>query len=360
MSFAPLKHRSAVLVELETADGNVGYGESWTNYPEWAVVERAETLRQGVLPRVLGKDARRITRITRDLATELGPLGRQWGAPGPIKQAISAVDIALWDLRGRAQGAAVSWLVGGRVRDRIEVYASSLGPESVRDQAARCREGTHTAAKVKLGFGKSEDERILDEARAALGPEIVLFADANQAWSVDEAVKMAPLLDSFDVEWLEEPVRGNGLADLEELHRRTDLTIATGENLYGREGFRDYAASPAVAILQPDIAKTGGFTESLAICQLAETYGKPVVPHLYGAALAFAATLQLAACAPAARTIEYDIRENPLRDPLLRNAPMPNQGCIGLPDAPGIGLALDLDAVDQFTESITDVEGRKS
>src|SRR5690606_40593031 len=107
--------------------------------------------------------------------------------------------------------------------------------------------------------------------RAVAGPDVALYADANQAWDVDEAVAMAPLLRAADVAWIEEPVRGNALAALEELHRRTGLTIATGENMYGRHEFRAFAASPAIGILQPDLAKTGGLTEVRAICAVARS-----------------------------------------------------------------------------------------
>lgn len=351
MSFAPLSHRSMVLVELETADGRVGFGESWTNYPAWATTERVATLREGALPLVLGKDARRITDLQRQLVSALEPLGRQWGAPGPIMQAISAIDIALWDLHGRAHDASISAMVGGRVRDDSPVYASSLGPDGVAHHGQRCVSDGHRAAKVKLGFGPERDERILADARQALGPDVELYADANQAWSIADAITMAPMLAHFDVAWLEEPLRGNRLDDLEELHRRTDLAIATGENIYGREEFRRYAASPAIAILQPDIAKTGGFSEALAICQLADAYRKPVLPHLYSGAIAFAATLQLAACTPAVQGIEYDIRDNPLRDPLLLHAPLPEHGRIPLPDGPGLGVDLDPPTVLRHTQT---------
>jgi L-alanine-DL-glutamate epimerase-like enolase superfamily enzyme len=349
MSFAPLRHRSAVLVELETEDGLTGQGESWTNYPPWAASERVATLREGVFPLVLGEDARRIGALHRRMRSRLEPLGRQWGAPGPILQAISAVDIALWDLAGRADGRAVSRLRGGRVRERVPVYASSLGPEGVTELARRCAAAGHEAVKVKLGFGRADDERILAEARAVIGAGTTLYADANQAWDVPEAVSMAPLLRDYDVAWIEEPLRGDTLSELEDLHRRTGLRIATGENIYGARGFRDFAASPAIAVLQPDIAKTGGLTEALAICELADAYGKPVFPHLYGGAVAFAATLQLAALAHPVAGLEYDVRANPLRDPLIVGPPVPAGGHIDIPDAPGLGIRLDGAAVAAVT-----------
>ncbi|TKG72715.1 mandelate racemase/muconate lactonizing enzyme family protein [Prauserella endophytica] len=351
MSFSPLRDRSIVLVEVTTEDGLTGRGESWINYPPWAAEERVATLREGVFPLLLGEDATRISALHRRLCARLDPLGRQWGAPGPIRQAISGADLALWDLAGLRAGAAVSTLAGGRVRDRIPVYASSLGPEDVGEKARECVGAGHTAVKVKLGFGRAKDERNLAEAREAAGPGVTLYADANQAWDVAEAVAMAPLLRDAGVEWIEEPVRGNPLAGLEELHRRTGLPIATGENLYGVEQFRDFAASPAIAVLQPDLAKTGGLTEALAVCALAAAHGKSVLPHLYGGAVAYAATLQLAAMAEAVTGVEYDVRDNPLRDPLLAGPPTPERGLVDLPDLPGLGVRLDETAVAAATET---------
>jgi L-alanine-DL-glutamate epimerase-like enolase superfamily enzyme len=345
MSFAPLRARSMVLVEVETADGLVGYGESWVNHPPWAPTERVATLREGVFPLILGADARAISDLHRRLCAALEPIGRQWGAPGPVMQAISAVDMALWDLRGRAAGLSIGALAGGRLRDRIAVYASSLGPDGVAEQADALRRAGYHAVKVKVGFGRERDEANLAAARAGCGANMRLYADANQAWTLAEAVSMAPVLSAYDVAWIEEPVRGDRLADIEQFHAATGMPVATGENLYGHSAFAAYAASPAIAVLQPDIAKTGGLTEALAICELAEKRGTAVMPHLYGGAVAFAATLQLAACAASVSAIEYDVRQNPLRDPLLVDPPHPVDGVLELPDAPGLGLVLDTAAV---------------
>lgn len=357
MSFAPLTHRAIVLVELRTADGVVGHGESWVNYPPWAHVERAATLREGVFPLLFDQDAADIAGLQAQLRAKLEPLGRQWGARGPIMQAISAVDVALWDRAGKAAGLAVSRLAGTRVREQAPVYASSLGPLEVTAQAQVCARQGFSAAKVKLGFDRAQDERILAEARAVLGEDATLYADANQAWTVEEAVAMAPVLERFDVGFIEEPVRGNKIGDLERLHERTGIRIATGENVYGHEDFVEYAESPAVAVLQPDIAKTGGMTECLAIGELAKANGKAVMPHLYGGAIAFAATLQYAAHNEPVTAIEYDIRENPLRDPLLHHPPSATHGRIPLPDAPGLGVTLDERTVAEHVLSTATTSG---
>lgn len=354
MSFAPLTHRTCVLVELESDDGVVGYGESWVNYPPWAADERVATLRDGVLPLVLGRHASDVRGIQAELAAALDPLGRQWGAPGPVRQAISGVDIALWDLWGRTTGRSIAELAGGRVREEIGVYASSLGPSDVARQAAACRHAGHRAVKVKVGFGREHDERALLDARGVLG-DVTLYADANQAWSLEEAVDLAAMLREHGVAWLEEPVRGDRVPDLERLHERSGMAIATGENVYGIEAFRALVESPGVAVVQPDLTKAGGVTEALEVCAMARRSGTTVNPHLYGGAVGYAATLQLAAHAAVVGTVEYDVRDNPLRDPLLREPPTPRDGVVALPSGPGLGVDLDPDAVGRYTRCVMTV-----
>lgn len=348
MSFAPLRYRTTVHVEVGTADGLVGYGESWVNYPEWAYRERIATLEDGVFPLLVGEDAADIEAVHASLVRGLEPLGRQWGAVGPIMQAISGVDIALWDLAGKRAGESTAQALGCRVRDTSAVYASSLGPSHVREQAASAASSGFPAMKLKLGFGLEQDIQSIRAVREIL-PDIALCVDANQAWSLDEAIRMAPVLAQYSVSWLEEPIRGNALEDLEQLHRETGLVIATGENMYGIQQFERYAKSPAVSILQPDVCKVGGLTESRAICAVAHRHGKLVLPHFYGGAVGFAATLQLAAHAPAVTVLEYDVRSNPLRDRTLEQLPRPSKGMIDLPSGVGLGVVLDEQSANEMT-----------
>jgi L-alanine-DL-glutamate epimerase-like enolase superfamily enzyme len=302
-----------------------------------------------VFPLVVGEHCGDVGALTRRVKAALEPIGRQWGATGPVTQAVSGVDIALWDLLGQAAGLSVSRLLGARTRSTIGVYASSLGPQNVAEQARRCREAAFPAVKIKLGFGRELDEANLSTARDVLGADVAIYADANQAWTLQEAVAMAPVLAAFDVAWIEEPLAGDRLCDLEDLHRATGLSIATGENLYGLDAFRSYIDSPAIEILQPDVTKTGDLTEAWSISAYAASKQKTVIPHMYGGAVGYAATLQLAACAPNIVAVEYDVRDNPLRDPLLIEPPCVSDGSVALPDAPGLGIELNHDAISALT-----------
>ncbi|MGI8880241.1 MAG: mandelate racemase/muconate lactonizing enzyme family protein [Jatrophihabitans sp.] len=345
MAFGPLTHRSLVLIEIESAAGVVGYGESWVNYPSWAATERLATLAEGVAPLLRGHNAGHPVAIHDRLVQRLGPLGRQWGAPGPIMQAISGVDIALWDLRARSLAVSVTELLGGRTRSQVPVYASSLGPTDVEATAQRCVDLGFGCVKVKVGFGQEVDRANLRTCREVVGPDVTVVADANQAWTLAEALAACDMLQESDVSWIEEPLKGDRLEDIEAFASRSGMGVATGENIYGLDGFLPYLNSPHIAVYQPDVTKTGGLTETARICEAASSLGRLVMPHLYGGAVAFAATLQLAARFAVIDRVEYDVRSNPLRDPIMVAPLSLIDGMLTIPDGPGLGIELDQNAL---------------
>ncbi len=346
MSFAPLTHRVMVLIEVELADGSVGVGESWANYPSWAWRERVATIQDGIAPLLIGTRYETPAAAQRALLATLGPIGRQWGAPGPIHQAISGVDLALWDLAARHAGVSLAALLCDTPRTEIPVYGSSLGPAGVAETAERCAALGLTAVKVKVGFGTETDITNVRTARRVLGDTAEIFADANQAWRLADALEVVPVLADLGVAWLEEPLAGDHPTELAELARRTGMPLATGENLYGAAAFTPYL--DAVEILQPDLGKTGGITEYLAVLAAAEQAGRTVNPHLYNGAVATAATVQAGALSPATRLIEWDIRSNPLRQ--AADGLLTGHGTVRVPDGPGFGIDLHLNQLDAYEE----------
>ncbi|KXK62796.1 hypothetical protein AWW66_06315 [Micromonospora rosaria] len=352
MSFAPLTHRVMLLVEVELADGAVGVGETWANYPSWAWRERVATIREGVAPLLVGRRFADPAEAHRTLLRRLRPLGRQWGAPGPIHQAVSGVDLALWDLAARHAGVGLTRLLADHpdVRTELPVYGSSLGPTGVAETAQRCAALGLTAVKVKVGFGTETDLANVRTARRVLGDDAQIFADANQAWSLDEALAATPALVDLGVAWLEEPLAGDHPAELAELARRTGMPLATGENLYGAAAFAPYLRGDGVRIVQPDLSKVGGITEFLAVRAAAAATGHTVNPHLYNGAVATAATVCAAAATRATRLVEWDIRSNPLR--AAADALLTDHGTVRVPDRPGFGVDLDPDQLDRYEEQI--------
>jgi L-alanine-DL-glutamate epimerase-like enolase superfamily enzyme len=351
MSFAPMGHRAMAVVEVELADGSRGLGETWVNYPAWAWRERAATVAEGLAPLLVGRTLTSPAEAHALLGAALRPLGRQWGAPGPVHQAISGADTALWDLAARHAGVPLAALLGGADRpDELPVYASSLGPDDVAATAERCAAAGHTAVKVKLGFGPDRDLENLCTARRVLGDGVRLYGDANQAWTLDEALAIAPALRDAGVEWLEEPLAGDYPGELAQLRRRGGLPLATGENLYGAAAFVPYLEQGSVDIVQPDLSKVGGPTEYLRVAALAADGGTTVNPHLYNGAVATAATLQVAAAVPATTAVEWDVRANRLREAV--DHLLTDHGTVRVPDRPGLGVDLDLDALSDLEETL--------
>lgn len=340
MSFGAIGHRTMFLVDVGFDDGTVATGETWVNYPSWGWRERIATVSEGIAPLLVGRSFSDTSEVHEHLQTSLTGVARQWGALGPVSQAISAVDQAFWIRAAEHRQISLASLLGDAPLTEIPVYGSSLGPTRVAESAERCLELGLTAAKVKLGFGAERDENSLATARRVLGDTMRLFGDANQAWTADEAIAMAPMLREYDVEWIEEPVTGDAPADLRRVHDETGLAIATGENLYGADAFVPYLDTAGVAIMQPDVGKVGGITDYQRVVEMARNTGTLIAPHLYNGAYQTAVSIQLAAASPTTPWLEWDIRENAVREPvdhLLTAA-----GTVAVPQGPGMGLDIDL------------------
>ena len=348
MSFSSLRARRVCLVEVH-ADGAVGVGESWINYPDWVVSERIATLSEGVAGVLLGSDVRDPSASLRRLSAALLPLGRQWGAPGPIWQAISGVELALWDLAGKVTSRAVAELLAnGTPRSTVPAYASGVGPTDVEVLCERALSLGLGAIKVKLGFGYETDAETLRTARDVCGDDIRLLADANQAWDLATAIDMSTVLKAHRVEWIEEPLAGNAVADLEEFAERTGLPVATGENVYGLDAFAEYVQSPAVRQVQPDVSKTGGLAVAAAVADFAAEAGVGVSPHCYGGALCLAASVHLGGAFDQVDWVELDVRDNPLRSDLLSSPLVVRDGVVQVPTHAGLAGELDPDVVRQY------------
>ncbi|HXH83305.1 MAG TPA: mandelate racemase/muconate lactonizing enzyme family protein [Candidatus Tectomicrobia bacterium] len=351
MAHGTLRTRPAVLVEIVTADGATGWGESWVNFPPWAWRERVATLTEGVRPLLLGVVADDREGLRRRLHDTLVPMARQWGALGPVMQAISAVDIALWDLAGRVAGQPVAHLLGGDAGAPLPAYASGLGPARAVAQAERAVAAGFTALKLKIGFDWEADRANIAAVRRTVGPGITLMVDANQAWTVAETLARGPWLAEQGVRWLEEPVPSGDAHDLRQVTGKAGVPIAAGENVYTVCGFRRLLEARAVDVAQPDVAKTGGLSEMASICRLAGAHGVPWAPHFYGGALGMAATLHAFAAFPGGVAVEWDWNENPLRDALLRRPFEVRDGAVTPPAGPGLGVEIDPAALRRFAVS---------
>ncbi len=354
------------LVEIDTDAGLTGLGEAKVgvgnlgNYAALVTLIHAE-----LAPMLVGRDPRDITALWETIyngtrAHYVAAHGRTFpivGRRGITVSALSGIDIALWDLLGKALGQPVWRLLGGRLRERIPAYASG-GWAPVGGVGAQLRqyvERGHRAVKMRVGLqDKSVDDSAarVREARESLGPEIELMVDAHGTWSVREAQRFARKVADCDLAWLEEPVSPDNVAGQAEVRAATDIPIAAGETEQTRFAFRDLLEARAVDVLQPDVAIAGGITETLRICALAATHGLTVAPHLWGGAILFASGLHLAVATPCVTTLEFSRGENPLLNELVREPFDLVDGHVLAPEGPGLGLTLDRDVVRAITVAV--------
>lgn len=352
-SFGKMQRRTNLLVQIETDEGITGIGESWTNFPHWAFEERRATLLKGIRPLLLGEDPRNVSFLWEKMHRVLmrGGAGLQSGAEGPLMQAISGADIALWDILGKSLGTPVFRLLGGGGTGTIAAYASGLGPEGFERHVEDALKKGYSAFKLKVGFGREVDLKNLQTMREIIGPNRRLMIDANQAWrTAEEALDHLNAYRGFGLALIEEPVPANRHAELGKIRGQRIAPVAGGENVYGRAGFRQTLGAEALDVVQPDLTKTGGISEARIICQMAWAWEIPYAPHMFGTAVGLTASLHLLASTPNGLFMEVDANPNPLLTALLKRTAFEFRegGFVLAAELPGLGIELDAEVVREF------------
>jgi L-alanine-DL-glutamate epimerase-like enolase superfamily enzyme len=345
--------RDAVLVKVTADDGRVGWGEAHHGRAPGAVAHLVNTtLRQ----LVLGQDAMDAVGVwQRVYKMQLGSHGM--GAGAAI--ALSGVDMALWDLRGKALGAPLYRLLGGGARP-IPAYAGgvSLGwqePAKLVDEARALVGQGYRALKLRLGDTPRRDLERVAAVRKALGDELVILTDANTGYTVADARAAIPGLDAHGVGWLEEPFPAHDHRSYALAATFGRVPLAAGENHYTRFEFTRVIEDRVITILQPDLAKTGGITEALRIAALASAWKLPIHPHTSMTGLSMAASIHFLAAIDNGGYFEADVsRGNRFRDELT-SAPyaLDRDGCVRPLEAPGIGVEVD----ERFLAKYPVIEG---
>lgn len=343
-----MRDRPAVFVRIEDNDGVVGWGEAWCNFPGCGAEHRARLIGTVFAPLLEGGRFSDPVAAFAELTRRTEVLALQCGEPGPIAQAIAAIDIALWDLAARRAGEPLWKLLGG-ASPQVRVYASGLNPDAPQDVAAARRDEGYTAFKLKIGFGAERDVANLRALRAALGEDTELMVDANQAWSLPEALAQAPGLERFHLRWLEEPLRAD--RPWEEwcaLAHACDIPLAAGENLAGSQAFDRALASGALGVVQPDLAKWGGFSGCLPVARKILAAGRRYCPHYLGGGIGLLASAHLLAAVGGDGLLEVDANPNPLRSALCGPLATVQGGFAALGHSPGLGIEPDLGALARW------------
>jgi D-galactarolactone cycloisomerase len=283
---------------------------------------------------------------------------RDQGMKGVAVSALSAIDIALWDIKGKALELPVFKLLGGAYRNKARAYATGLyEPQNVPDvtqalvnEALGYKKEGFSGMKLKVGYGIAKDVAYVKAIREAIGEDIYLMVDANHAHNSSEAIELARKIERFDIHWFEEPVPPEDLDGYREVRKKSEILIAGGECEYTRYGFRNLINLRAVDILQPDLCAAGGFTEMMKITAMASAANIPLIPHVWGTNVGLAASLQFFAGLPhfperrfpAEPFFEYDRSPHPFREEVTLEKFALKEGYLDIPDRPGLGVSLDL------------------
>ena len=342
------------LVKIETDEGITGWGEGYVGAGGGFVKQHFGDV-------LIGADPRNRNLLWQQMFARVYNGNNAGGFGG---SAISAVDIALWDIAGKAANLSVSDLLGGRIRDRVAVYATGLYytegefPTRLLDEAAMYVELGFKGMKTKVGgLPIAEDVRRVAAIREVIGDDIRLMVDANQAYPAAAAIRIGRQLEDLDITWFEEPVNAKDVDAYLQVKSAISMPVAGGENLRTRYEFKDFFARRAYDIAQPDVVNAGGITEMRNIAMSANANGILVNPHVWGSPVMIAASLHLAAtippCPPAydprpyeqGPVMEFDRTPSGIREGITAEPFDQQDGYLAVPTGAGLGIEIDEDAV---------------
>jgi L-rhamnonate dehydratase len=345
--------QDAFLVKVYTDEGVVGIGEADTSpYVARTIVEMpaSHSIARGIRELVVGEDPLQIDRLWQLMfhATD------HYGRGGAALHVISAVDMALWDLAGKVAGRPVADLLGGRRVDAVPVYASEVMPETpveVRRIAERAASAGYTA--LKLGWGPlgrtvSGDVELIETARAALGPERALMIDGGRAYTVKGALELLRRVEEHELYWFEEALAPDDLDGYRRLSGAAAVRIAAGEADSGIRAFRALVEHGRVDVLQPDVARCGGFTVARQIADLAREFSVEVVPHCFSTGVLVAASLHFVSVLDRPTWSEFSVADSPLVNGILATPFELRDGRLEVPTGPGLGIELDDELLERM------------
>lgn len=350
-SFGVMRDRPAVFVCVSDTDGAQGWGEVWCNFPTVGAEHRARLATSVFAPLVQGKAFASPEMAFLDLTTRTEVLAIQAAEPGPVAQCIAGIDIAMWDLHARRLKQPLWKLLGGK-SPKIPVYASGLNPTAPEKLAAEKLEEGYRAFKLKVAFGLARDTANLKALRGVIG-DLPLMVDANQAWDLDAAIEMAEAFAGFNLGWLEEPLRADRpWSEWQDLASGMALGLAAGENLAGFADFEAALESHALKVVQPDMAKWGGFTGCLPVAKKILGHGMRFCPHYLGGGIGLLASAHLLAAVGGDGMLEVDANPNPLRTLACGPIGRVVDGVSTLADEPGLGFAPDLRELREYAVAL--------
>ncbi len=353
------------LVVVTTDTGLQGFGEAKAAVgSSGSCASIVSCIENELRPQLIGKDAENITRIwehiyngTRDhYALSRGRKFPILGRRGLTISAMSGIDTALWDIKGKALNAPVVQLLGGSCRDEMPAYASGgwAKADAIGEQLLGYTAKGFSGVKMRVGI---MDETVAESiarvkaARKALPDHIKLMTDAHGTFSVPEAKQFTKGVEDCNLYWFEEPISPDNKIGTAAVRANTFIPIAAGESEYTAFDVRDLIAVQALDVLQPDCAIIGGITEAMRVSQLAHTYQLELAPHCWGSAFSFMAGVSVAFASPSANVIEFSLGGNPMMyDLVAEKIKVNTKGMLSAPTGPGLGLTPNWDFVKDFKQ----------
>jgi D-galactarolactone cycloisomerase len=349
-SFGTMRDRPALLVKVTNADGAHGWGEVWCNWPASAAEHRIRLLTEDLADLVLSRTFASVPECFAFMSERVEIKALQSGEPGPYAQAIAGLDIALWDLAARRALKPLHALLAPASSGRVRAYASGIDIRAAERVIPACRANGYRDFKVKVGFGLKDEASRIGSLAAGLGPDERMAIDANQGWTLDQALSAVSDLDGVPLRWLEEPLRVDSPADAwRTLSERASMPLAGGENFLRHAAFDEAIQARHLGVIQPDAAKWGGVTGCFDVARATLAADLCYCPHFLGSGIGLAASAHLLAAAGGDGLLEIDVNPNPLRSELTADTwPVVNAGWISLPDAPGLGIEPDIDSIAPY------------
>ena len=342
-----------LIISVETDEGITGYGEVDTApYVGKAVVDAymSHGTCYGLREVVVGNDPFDHEQIWNEMWAKTYYYGRT----GPVIHVMSGIDMALWDIMGKAVGKPVHKLLGGTYTDKVRAYASALmpeTPEAVKKAVEHYVAQGYTAIKLgwgPLGYDVRYDIGLIETARKAAGDKVEIMIDIGKRYRLKEALYVARSLEQLNIYWLEEPLPAEDYVGYRRLTESTTMRIATGEEESGRSAFARLIEEARVDVIQPDLSRCGGLTEAKKIATMAQDANVLCVPHAFKTGILVAASIHLIAAMPHAPFLEFSVTESPIRKELLATPFKHKDGFVDVPKKPGLGVELNGEIIRKY------------
>jgi D-galactarolactone cycloisomerase len=348
-SLAAMPVRRGCLIRVEDHDGAFGWGEIWCNFPPHGAESRAHLVADVIGPALIGAAFSDWSQVRPSLESRLARMMIHTGEAGAFAQCFAGIDMAVADLAARRAGLDMTRFLGASTVEHVGAYASTPSGGSLAVRCAQIQDKGHNAVKLKIGFDEQTDLAAVALCRSALGGQFDLMVDANQAWTCDEAITRIAALAPYGLDFVEEPLRADdSLQQWLRLANSSPVKLAAGENIVGEAAFAAHLDAGSLGVVQPDVAKWGGVSGTLAVGRHARARNARCAMHFMGTGLGLAASLHLLAVIGGEGRVELDFNENPLRSDLGELDLQVRGGAMRVPQGPGFGFLPDPASLRRF------------